>query len=142
MPTVIVPLTVAPAAGLVIEADSGVGPFCTTIAALLLPVLPVASRALTVSVCDPLATCVVSHGIEIGPVLLVVVDATFWAPTLSVYVFDVPLEPPSQSTTQLVPLTVVPLLGWVMKTCRVPLETVTGFVAVAETLAASVTVSR
>ena len=85
MPTLtLVPLTVAPAAGLVNEAVSGCGPFCTVTVLLVAPVLPVASRALAVSTVLPFDTDAVSHGIDTGPVLLVVWVPTTWAPTDSV----------------------------------------------------------
>jgi len=80
----LVPLTVAPSAGVVKDALSGVGPFCTTIVLLVDPVLPVASRTLAVSTVLPLGTVVVSHGIDTGPVLLVVWLPTTCVPTDSV----------------------------------------------------------
>jgi len=85
-----VPLTVAPAAGLVNDAVSagggggGVPPLATVIAIDATPVFPVASRALAVSVCAPSATEDVLHGSETGPVLAVVVVATVWPATVSV----------------------------------------------------------
>ena len=90
IPTDTVPLTVAPAAGLVNAAVSagggggGVPPLATVIAIDAAPVFPVASRALAVSVCAPSATAVVLQGSETGPVLAVVVVATAWPATVSV----------------------------------------------------------
>ena len=84
------PLTVAPAAGLVNDAVSagggggGVPPLATVIAIDAAPVFPVASRALAVSVCAPSATADVLHGSETGPVPAVVVVATVWPATVSV----------------------------------------------------------
>ena len=63
MPTVVVPLTVAPLAGLVNAAVSGGGPpFCTVTATLLEPVLLAASRTPTVKVWGPLGVRNVSQG--------------------------------------------------------------------------------
>ena len=84
MPIVTVPLTVAPAAGLVNDAVRGCGPFCTVIVLAAEPVLPAASRTVAVRVCEPLGTVVVSQGIDTGPVLLVVCVPTVWVPTVSV----------------------------------------------------------
>src|SRR5947207_4723221 len=66
MPTVTVPVTVAPSAGAVNEAASGGGAvpppaFCTLNARVVLPELPDASRTVATSVCVPLATRVESH---------------------------------------------------------------------------------
>src|SRR2546429_32965 len=81
MPTVTVPVTVAPSAGLVNEAVYGFDTLTTRDA---LPVAPEASRTLAVTVVEPLLTFVVSHGIEIGPEDVSVVLATCVPPTLSV----------------------------------------------------------
>ena len=66
MPTVTVPVTVAPSAGAVNEAASGGGAvpppaFCTLNARVVLPELADASRTVATSVCVPLATRVESH---------------------------------------------------------------------------------
>ena len=84
------PLTVAPDAGLVNDAPRGGGggggaPLLATVIGIdAAPVLPVASRALAVSVCGPSAAANVLHGIDTGPVLDVVLVATVWPPTDSV----------------------------------------------------------
>jgi hypothetical protein len=116
----------------------------TVIGMLLAPVFPVASRAEAMSVWLPLATVVVSQAIETGPRLDVVLDATVRPATVTVYVLDVPLAPSSHSVIQDVPLTVAPLVGWVIETRSVPLPpfvTVTVAVAVAVALVASRTVA-
>ena len=65
IPTVTVPLTVAPSAGAVKDAASGAGPpppaFCTLKARVVLPELPEASRTVATSVCVPLPTRVESQ---------------------------------------------------------------------------------
>src|SRR5256886_9213805 len=81
MPTVTVPPTVAPSAGLVNEVVYG---FDTLTTRGALPVAPEESRALAVTVVEPLLTFVVSHAIEIGPEDVSVVLATCVPPTLSV----------------------------------------------------------
>src|SRR5438477_1257773 len=66
MPTVTLPLTVAPSAGLVNEATS-CRPLATLTTRGVLPVWPAESRALAMTVVEPSTTFVVSHAIEIGP---------------------------------------------------------------------------
>ena len=63
-PTATVPDTVAPAAGLVNDADGagGVEPFCTVTDTPPLPVLPLASRTEATSVCGPFGVLVVIQG--------------------------------------------------------------------------------
>src|SRR5262245_39283952 len=158
MVTFTVPLTVDPDAGALTLAPSGVGfgggllALLTLIEMLPEPVLPVASRAVAVSVWGPLGTVAESHGIETGPLLDVVVVATLRPATVRVYVLDVPLEPSSHNVTHEVPVTVAPLVGCVMKTPSVPVaggggggwevfDTVTVAVAVALAFAASVMVA-
>jgi len=79
--------TVAPLVGLVMNTFSappdvggggggGAPPLATVIAIDAEPVLPLASRALAVSVWGPSATADVVHGIDTGPVLDVVLVAT------------------------------------------------------------------
>jgi hypothetical protein len=88
IPTVTVPLTVAPSAGLVNDAarggGGGGGPLAIVIGIEVAPVLPVASRALAVSVCGPSGALAVLHGMETGPVEAVVWVATVWPATESV----------------------------------------------------------
>src|SRR5262249_38193626 len=127
-----VPLTVPPLVGLVMKTfnappaaggggGGGAAPPLATLSAIdAEPVLPVASRALAVSVWGPSATADVVHDIDTGPVLDVVIVATVCDPTLSVQVFEPPDAPLSQSVTQLVPLTVAPLVGLVTYTPSVP----------------------
>src|SRR5882724_12638433 len=143
IPTVTLPNTVAPSAGLVNDATSGGGPPAMTTVRLALPVLFVESRTLTVAVCVPPEAPVLFHGIEIGPLAVVAVVATAVPSMLSVR-FRVPAAAfSSQIVNQTVPLTVVPSVpGWVMKTLIVPGEpTVTLRVAVAGRPPPSCTVS-
>jgi hypothetical protein len=63
--TVVVPLAVAPFAGAVMLTVGGVGSFDTvTVTAAAIVVLPEASRATAVSVCEPLLAVVVFHEAE------------------------------------------------------------------------------
>jgi hypothetical protein len=59
--TVTVPLTVAPFAGAVSETTGGVVSLFTVMEALLVAVLPAASLATAVRVCDPLAAVFEFH---------------------------------------------------------------------------------
>src|SRR2546427_20379 len=93
----------APASEPVASRGVVVVPFLTLTATDVLPVLPLASLTLAVSVFVPSPTEAVFHGIVTGPTLPVVVVPTVWVPTLRVYVFDVPVAPFSHSTAQLVP---------------------------------------
>src|SRR5919201_3734240 len=72
MPTLTVPLTVAPLAGLVIVAAM----FDTVTFTLAVAVRPAPSTAVTVMVCAPFDTRVVSHASEVGCGLLAGVDGT------------------------------------------------------------------
>ena len=80
------PLTVAPAAGVVNPAVSGVAavPLRRVTDVLVLPVRPLASRTDAVSTCGPSATLAVFQGIATGPVDEVVVVPTARPATLSV----------------------------------------------------------
>jgi hypothetical protein len=67
--TVIVPDTVAPFAGEVMETVGGVVPFelfTVTVTFVLVPVLPAASCAIALRECEPLLALVVSHEYEYG----------------------------------------------------------------------------
>src|SRR6267378_4924082 len=67
--TVVVPLTVAPVAGAVMLTVGGVVSFETvTVTAAAVAVLPAASRATAVSVCEPLLAVVVFQGTAYGAV--------------------------------------------------------------------------
>jgi hypothetical protein len=97
MPTVLVPLTVAPAAGLVNAAVSvgvgvgvGVGdgagavmPFRVVMVTVVAPVLPAESVTLAVSDCEPSATIFVSYAIDTGPRLAVVTEPMGLPPSVS-----------------------------------------------------------
>jgi len=97
-----------------------VAPLATLIDTLHVPVLPVASRTLAVSICTPSADSVLSYGSEIGPALAVVVDPTVRPPRLSVMLFAPPLAPLIHTTAHAPPRTVVPDVGCVMATVSVP----------------------
>src|SRR6202171_587258 len=86
------------------------------------PVCPAASCALTVSVCVPSGTTVVSNGKEIGPGLLLVVLPAGWPSSVALSVLDDPEVPSIQIVAQAVPLTVEPGEGSVIQTCRLPPE--------------------
>src|SRR6266850_1862067 len=156
IPTVTLPNTVAPSAGLVNDATSGGGPPAMTTVRLALPVLFVESRTLTVAVCVPPEAPVLFHGIEIGPLAVVAVVATAVPSMLSVR-FRVPaaafssqivnqigLLPPSSRSVQLivpvppvslmatgtVPLTVAPSARLVIAALRAGCVTVMCRVAV------------
>jgi hypothetical protein len=88
---------------------------------LELPVLPAASRTVAVTVWLPLDKPVVVHGIETGPRAEVVWLPTIAPSTLSVKALDDPLLPSTHITTQALPPTVAPPVGWVTATCSVPL---------------------
>ena len=68
--TVIVAETVEPFAGLVMETVggvvSGVRLYTVTVTAEEVVLLPAASRAMAVSVCEPFEAAVVSHDVEYG----------------------------------------------------------------------------
>src|SRR5919201_6664109 len=85
MPTLTVPLTVAPDAGDEKSALSGPGPLFWTFTWMLpAPMLLLASRTETVSVVGPFAVDVVIHGMLIGPLDVSLVVATVWPPAVSV----------------------------------------------------------
>src|SRR5882724_5606938 len=88
------------------------------ISTLTRPVLPAASRTTAVSVWPPFATVVI-QGIDTGPVSDVVSLATMSPSTSRLKVFDHPLAPLTQRTTQAVPATTSPPEGWVMATSSV-----------------------
>src|SRR2546428_7640563 len=137
----LLPLTVAPEAGVLNEALSADGPFWTVTGMLLAPVLLVVSRTDAVRVVGPSGVPPVSHGKLIGPFDVSLVVATVWPPAVSVNVLVPAAAPLIQMMTHCVPVTVAPLAGWVMKTEIVPLFcTVTVRVAVAVVPAASPTV--
>src|SRR6266404_2033907 len=149
MPTLTVPLTVAPSAGAVNEAVSGAGPppppaFCTLNARVVLPELPAASRTVATSVCVPLATRVESHGSVTW--FEASVPLTSVTPPMASVKVRVPAEAPStQTSDHTVPVTVAPAAGLVMNTLSVPvppplLLTVTPRVTVAVCPAPSRTV--
>lgn len=138
-----VPFTVAPFVGCVMKTDSepaagggagagvgvgaGVGAgagdvatLATLIDTLHVPVLPVASRTLAVSICTPPADSVLSYGSEIGPALALVVDPTVRPPRVSVTLFPPPLAPLIHTTAHAPPRTVVPEVGCVIATVSVP----------------------
>jgi hypothetical protein len=78
----------------------------TMIVMLVVPVLPLASRTVAVSVWVPLATERVSHGSVTGPRDDVVCVPTCLPSALSVKTLDDPVVFSAQITTQAVPLTV------------------------------------
>jgi hypothetical protein len=94
--------------------------FLTVTVRLVLPVLPLASRTVALSVWLPLPTLVVVHGIVTGPRAEVVWLPTVAPSTLSVKTLEEPLDPSTHSTTQAVPPTVAPPAGWVTATRSVP----------------------
>src|SRR5205823_6081647 len=134
MPTLIVPLTSAPAAGVVNEALSGLGPpFCTVTVRVAGAGPPLASRTDTVSVVGPFGVDVVIQGMLIGPFDVSLVVATTWPPAVSVNDRLPAAAFSIQTTTHTVPVTVAPFEGCVMNTEIVPVLfcTVTVRVAVA-----------
>ena len=98
-------------------------PLLVTTETPFVPVCPTASCALTVSVCVPSATTVVSNGKEIGPALLLVVLAAGRPSSVALSVLDDPEVPSIHTVAQAAPLTVEPGEGWVIQTCRLPPET-------------------
>ena len=108
-----------------------------------LPVLFTESRTLTVAVCVPPEAPVLFHGIEIGPLDVVLVVATAVPSMLSVRLRVPAAAFSSQMVNHTVPLTVVPSVpGCVMNTRIVPVDaTVTLRVAEAVRPALSCTVS-
>ena len=83
MPTLTVPLTVAPDSGDEKPALSGPGPLFWTVTWMLpAPVLLLASRTDTVSVVGPFGVDVVIQGMLIGPFDVSLVVATTWPPAV------------------------------------------------------------
>src|SRR5205823_14574383 len=96
-------------------------PLLVTIEIAFVPVWPTASRALTVSVCVPSATTVVSNGNEIGPALPLVVPPAPRPSSVAVSAFEAPDVPSIHTVAQAAaPLTVAPCLGCVIHTFRPP----------------------
>ena len=77
-----------------------------TIEIPFVPVWPTASRALTVSVCVPSATTVVSNGNEIGPALLLVELPAARPSSVAFTVFEAPDVPSIHTVAHAAPLTV------------------------------------
>src|SRR3989441_8483447 len=126
--TVIVPETVAPADGAVMETDGGVVSFATvTLTAAAVAVFPAASRATAVKLCAPFAAKVVFHETEKGAVVTSTpklapssLNCTATTPTLSAALAETVTEP----------ATVAPPAGAVI-------ETVGGVVSTTVTLTAA-----
>jgi hypothetical protein len=128
MPTLVVPLTVAPAAGLVKDAVIVVGdglgeatPLRVVIVTEAAPVFAAESVTVATSVCAPSATTFVSYGIDTGPRLAVVIEPIGRPPRLSEYVLRVLVLFSSHITAHAVPLTVVEGFGCVTASFSVPL---------------------
>src|ERR1700741_2665978 len=112
MPTLTLPLTVAPAAGLVNAAAGGFTAFCTVTDRVNCPPLLVASRTWATSVRGPFGVRLVSHGtVTCRPGSAC--DATTTPFTLRVNVLEEPLGLSTQMSTQVTPLTVAPAAGLV-----------------------------
>src|SRR6267378_2412833 len=120
MPTVTVPLTVAPGAGVEKPAVSCEAPFWTVTGMLPVPVWLLASRTDAVSAVGPSGVPVVIQGMPIGPLEVSFVVATVWPAALSVNVFVPAAAFSIQTVTHCVPVTVAPLEGCVMNTLIVP----------------------
>src|SRR2546428_10210355 len=126
MPTVTVPLTVAPVAGLVKLTVSGAGggggvPLLATVTLIdAEPVLPVASRALAVSVCAPLGVSRESQSSVTGMLLDVCVFTT--VPPADSVTVDAPLAPSTHTVTHTTPRRADPGPGVVMSAVAVPPE--------------------
>src|SRR5438445_527686 len=144
------PLTVDPAPGLVMATFSvppvgggggGVVPFATVTLSDAEPVLPAASRALTVRVLIPSGVRREFQSSVIGMLLDVWLFTTV-PETLRVTV-DGAVAPSIHTVTQTTPLTVAPALGVVIATrsAEAPLETVTVMLDVAVRPPESVTVA-
>src|SRR5207247_2641205 len=141
MTTQAVPLTVAPVVGCVIAtwsepvgAGVGVGvgvgvgtgvgagvtlTFDVVTLAEPVPVFPLESRTAIDSVCVPLATFVVSIGIDTGPLLPVCVPIV-WPSTPTVKMLLTPVLPCTHTTAHDVPLSVAPEVGCVIATVNPP----------------------
>src|SRR6202035_2667952 len=123
--TVTVPETVAPFAGAAMLIVGGVVSFETvTVTAVAVAVLPAASRATAVNVCEPLLTVVVFHETEYGAV---VCSTPKVAPSRRNCTPTTPTLSEALAVTAIVPLAVAPLAGAVTLTVGgvVSLKTVT-----------------
>ena len=116
MPMVTVPVTVAPAAGLVNEAPSGdptPPPLLLTVTPLVVvAVRPAPSRTVSPSVCGPSATVVVVHA-NVAVAALPEAVKTWPPSTVSVNVIGAPDAPASLMPMLTVPLTVALAAGLV-----------------------------
>ena len=108
------PLTVAPAAGAVIETVGAVRSLFTITLTADAAVLPAPSRAIALSVCGPLATPVVFQAIENG---VAVSSAPRFAPSNWNWTpITATLSDAVAETVTLAPATVAPLAGAVIDT--------------------------
>src|SRR5205807_2249614 len=119
--TVIVPLTAVPAAGPVMATVGGVLSTVTLTAAEV-TVLPAASRAVAVNVCDPSATPAVFHATAYGADVF---SAPSGAPSTKNCTPATPMLSAALALTVIVPLTAVPADGAVMAAVGGVLSTVT-----------------
>src|SRR5205807_7404316 len=119
--TVIVPLTAVPAAGPVMATVGGVLSTVTLTAAEV-TVLPAASRAVAVNVCDPSATPAVFHATAYGADVF---SAPSGAPSPKNCTPATPMLSAALALTVIVPVTAVPADGAVMATVGGVLSTVT-----------------
>src|SRR5207253_1328843 len=145
MPTVTLPLTVAPCAGVEKPAVSCEEPFCTVTGMLPVPVLLLGSRTDAVSVVGPSGVPVVIHGMLMGPLDVSFVVATVWPAAIRVNVFVPAAAFSIQMVTHCVPVTVeltgAPSAGALNESLGVPpFRTLTVRVAVAVAPALSRTV--
>src|SRR6266705_317473 len=117
--TLIVPDTVAPFAGAVIDTVGGVVSLNTVTATLAEARLPAASRAVAASVCEPFATLVVSRATEYGAA---VSSAPSSAPSSWNWTPATTSDPTmlTLARTGTVPATVEPEAGDVIVTMRLP----------------------
>src|SRR5581483_10111291 len=125
MPTLTVPLTVAPAAGVVNEAASVEPPppvpFWTVMGTLNEPVAPAESRTVSVSVCAPFGTLMLFQAAVTGPLDVLLVVDTVCPAMVSVNVRAPAAAPLTHIVVHTaVPLTVAPLFGCVMAGDSVP----------------------
>src|SRR2546428_13816695 len=105
----LLPLTVAPEAGVLDEALSADGPFWTVTGMLLAPVLLVVSRTDAVRVAGPSGGPPVSHGKLSGPFDAPLVVAPGWPPAATVNVLVPAAAPLIQMMTHRLPVTRAPL---------------------------------
>src|SRR2546426_887177 len=111
---VVEPLTVAPAAGAVTLTVGGAVSFTTvTVIAVAVVVLPAASRATAVSVCDALLAVVVSHAIAYGAI---VSSTPTLAPSRRNWTPTTPTLSDALALIVVVPETVAPFAGAVRLT--------------------------